>query len=236
MAVINVNSVSGINSVTAQSTSVTFYNSSGGLADVVGNFNLSPSYATYSEIVGVNTTASTTSGSTSVTLSGSGRAANISNGFSVSGIGITPGTTVSSGGGTVNIVLSQTAGVTTTTNALTFYTNSKVISPGGVGGMLCRAWVNFNGNGTIPIRASYNVRSISDNGAGQYTITFTTPMPDVGYSAIATGGVDVSGTRGRIPYIDDFSFTPTINSIRFAFISHDASFGDPVNACISIFR
>jgi hypothetical protein len=46
----------------------------------------------------------------------------------------------------------------------------------------CRAWVNFNGTGTVAIRASGNVSSITDNGTGNYTINFTTAMPDVNYS------------------------------------------------------
>jgi hypothetical protein len=47
----------------------------------------------------------------------------------------------------------------------------------------CRAWVNFNGTGTVAIRASGNVSSITDNGTGDYTVNFTTAMPDVNYSA-----------------------------------------------------
>jgi hypothetical protein len=45
----------------------------------------------------------------------------------------------------------------------------------------CRAWVNFNGTGTVAIRASGNVSSITDNGAGQYAINMTTAMPDTNY-------------------------------------------------------
>jgi hypothetical protein len=45
----------------------------------------------------------------------------------------------------------------------------------------CRAWVNFNGTGTIAIRASGNVSSITDNGVGVYTVNFTTAMPDANY-------------------------------------------------------
>lgn len=46
----------------------------------------------------------------------------------------------------------------------------------------CRAWVNFNGTGVVAIRAAGNVSSITDNGVGDYTINFTTPMPDANYS------------------------------------------------------
>lgn len=46
----------------------------------------------------------------------------------------------------------------------------------------CRAWVNFNGTGTVAIRASGNVTSITDNGTGDYTINFTTAMPNANYA------------------------------------------------------
>lgn len=45
----------------------------------------------------------------------------------------------------------------------------------------CRAWVNFNGTGTVAIRASGNVSSITDNGVGDYTVNFTTAMEDANY-------------------------------------------------------
>lgn len=50
----------------------------------------------------------------------------------------------------------------------------------------CRAWVNFNGTGTVAIRASGNVESITDNGTGDYTVNFTTNMPDVNYSVVGS--------------------------------------------------
>ena len=45
-----------------------------------------------------------------------------------------------------------------------------------------KAWVNFNGTGTVAIRESFNVSSITDNGTGQYTVNFTTAMNDANYS------------------------------------------------------
>jgi len=50
----------------------------------------------------------------------------------------------------------------------------------------CRAWVNFNGTGTVAIRASGNVSSITDNGVGDYTVNFATAMPDANYSAVGS--------------------------------------------------
>jgi len=59
----------------------------------------------------------------------------------------------------------------------------------------CRAWVNFNGTGTVAIRASGNVSSITDNGTGHYTVNFTTAMPDANY-AFSAGAGDNSNTFG----------------------------------------
>ena len=51
----------------------------------------------------------------------------------------------------------------------------------------CRAWVNFNGTGSVYIRGSGNVSSITDNGVGMYKVNFTTAMPDADYAVIGTG-------------------------------------------------
>ena len=56
----------------------------------------------------------------------------------------------------------------------------------------CRAWVNFNGTGTVAIRASGNVSSITDNGVGDYTVNFTTAMPDINYSVGGTSNIDAT--------------------------------------------
>jgi uncharacterized protein (AIM24 family) len=52
----------------------------------------------------------------------------------------------------------------------------------------CRAWVNFNGTGTVAIRASGNVTSITDNGTGDYTVNITTAMPDANYAVACMAG------------------------------------------------
>ena len=56
----------------------------------------------------------------------------------------------------------------------------------------CRAWVNFNGTGTVAIRASGNVSSITDNGTGDYTVNFTTAMPDANYCFTGASGDGVT--------------------------------------------
>jgi hypothetical protein len=57
-------------------------------------------------------------------------------------------------------------------------------------GYLCRAWVNFNGTGTVAIRASGNVSSIIDGGTGIYGVNFTTAITDANYSAVASSSLD----------------------------------------------
>jgi hypothetical protein len=60
---------------------------------------------------------------------------------------------------------------------------------------IAKAWVNFNGTGTVAIRDSFNVSSITDNGTGDYTVNFTTAMPNANYSVVF-GGRRSSGNSG----------------------------------------
>jgi hypothetical protein len=55
-------------------------------------------------------------------------------------------------------------------------------SGGTENGKLARAWVNFNGTGTVAIRAQFNVSSITDNGTGDYTVNFSNAMSDANYA------------------------------------------------------
>jgi hypothetical protein len=60
-----------------------------------------------------------------------------------------------------------------------------------------RAWVNFNGTGTVAIRASGNVSSITDNGTGDYTINFTTALPNANYSVLSNvNSIGVANVQG----------------------------------------
>jgi hypothetical protein len=61
----------------------------------------------------------------------------------------------------------------------------------------CRAWVNFNGTGTVAIRASGNVSSITDNGVSNYTVNFATAMVDANYAVTATAGGVANGNFAR---------------------------------------
>ena len=59
---------------------------------------------------------------------------------------------------------------------------------------LAKAWVNFNGTGTVAIRASFNVSSITDNGTGDYTVNFTTAMVDANYVAAGTVASNINNS------------------------------------------
>ena len=60
-----------------------------------------------------------------------------------------------------------------------------------------KAWINFNGTGTVAIRNSFNVSSITDNGQGDYTVTMTTAMSNTTYAVQATSGdTATSAVRG----------------------------------------
>ena len=81
----------------------------------------------------------------------------------------------------------------------------------------CRAWVNFNGTGTVAIIASGNVSSITDNGVGDYTVNFTTAMPDDNYtcSGMCVAGNDtIDNSDGSLAPYRPNTYTPSINAFR----------------------
>ena len=100
-------------------------------------------------------------------------------------------------------------------------------------GTLCRAWVNFNGTGTVAIRASFNVSSITDNGTGDYTINFTTALPDANYSSVASGSYAGSATV-RVFTFDDTTRSTT--QCRLYNMNGAGIMTDTVIASVSIFR
>lgn len=91
----------------------------------------------------------------------------------------------------------------------------------------CRAWVNFNGTGTVAIRASGNVTSITDNGTGDYTVNFTTAMPDANFASTAINSSDAR-------YVGFVSQTTTTLRVSTANASPTRFDVDPVQ--IAIFR
>jgi len=78
----------------------------------------------------------------------------------------------------------------------------------------CRAWVNFNGTGTVAIRASGNVSSITDLGIGTYRINFETAMPNANYS---------------VSHFSKWSSGPFILGVAGGEVGYNASYLDVIN-------
>jgi len=93
---------------------------------------------------------------------------------------------------------------------------------------MCRAWVNFNGTGTVAIRASGNVSSITDTAVGRYTVNLTTAISDANYcsSVTATDGlIGTSSTTGI-----------TTSSANIVVTTDAGSYADSSIVCCSFFR
>jgi len=108
-------------------------------------------------------------------------------------------------------------------------------------GTLCRAWVNFNGTGTVAIRASFNVSSITDNGAGDYTVNFTNAFPDANYSVAVSysptygvrygSGVSLNTVSGTVA-----EQAPTTSNFRMVTGDNAGATFDPKYTNVSAFR
>jgi hypothetical protein len=99
----------------------------------------------------------------------------------------------------------------------------------------CRAWVNFNGSGTVAIRGSGNVSSITDNSTGDYTVNFTTAMPDVNYSGVVTA----KGVAGTLQGIgtENHDATRSTSALPVVSVRRDTGSGfDSTQVNVAIFR
>lgn len=120
-----------------------------------------------------------------------------------------------------------------TDNIQSSVTNTPTVFKDGNGtqiGTLCRAWVNFNGTGTVAIRASFNVSSVVRNSTGVYTVNFTTAMADANYCMTLANGdgvnFDVSNKSAS-----------SASAVQFGFFRYDATaFNDVSFANVAIFR
>ena len=104
----------------------------------------------------------------------------------------------------------------------------------------CKAWVNFNGTGTVAIRASGNVSSITDNGTGDYTVNFTNAMIDVNYSVsgnamrnqAAGNNLTAMSIYPSTTYSDAFA----TSSFRTRTQDYGGGTQDPLAVTVAIFR
>jgi hypothetical protein len=102
----------------------------------------------------------------------------------------------------------------------------------------CRAWVNFNGTGTVAIRAAGNVSSITDNGTGRFTVNFTTALPDANYAAFVT--IASSNLQFGCMISSSSSLgaadTKTTTALQVRVVSDGGTLGDPNDINVAIFR
>jgi hypothetical protein len=128
--------------------------------------------------------------------------------------------------------LTSTTGTVTTLNAPT----GVLATQNGMTG-IAKAWVNFNGTGTVAIRSSFNVSSITDNGTGDYTVNFTTAMPNADYSVSSSCGGYIDGNAPtNLQVFNDTAKAPTTTTLRlFAVDTNTTNYRDIKLAYVTIF-
>ena len=150
---------------------------------------------------------------------------------------------ISSGG---NVTLSQTLDGGAIGSAVTMSANQACVktalnASGSAPIYACRAWVNFNGDGTVAIRGSANVSSITDNGTGDYTINITTALEDADYALNVNGGPTSDGEYSNRFVLfsktgSPYKQAPTNSTARFVHQNYAFNFKDPEYVCASFFR
>ena len=132
------------------------------------------------------------------------------------------------------------AATNTTQLATTAYTRTAIPNMMNASGSAplyaCRAWVNFNGTGTVAIRASGNVSSITDNGTGSYTVNFTTAMPDTNYATIASAQRSGTAFADIFVSIDNNFPIYTTTAVKLKSSDSEGSARDCGRVSVAIFR
>jgi hypothetical protein len=180
----------------------------------------------------VSANANTSTGNSTVTFTSNTGA--ISAGMIVYGAGFGRGTTVSSVINANTILLSTAAANTSTNTSLSFVEPNKLVTAEIVAPGLCKAWVNFNGAATTTatfIRGAFNVSSVQDNGTGDYTVNFTTAMPDVNYCINAS--LSIGSIASKIRVMAGYSTTDA--TIRTSAGDTSAQ-ADASSVFVSVFR
>lgn len=130
---------------------------------------------------------------------------------------------------TTKLDVSGTTKATTLQTATLNSTSGVLATQNGITG-ICKAWAQWNGrSGASPvIRASFNISSITRNATGDYTVNFTTAMPDVNYSVAGTGQYTDASTSGRGYFLSLYSSTSnpfTTGSVRVVGVQVDSGLG-----------
>jgi len=99
-----------------------------------------------------------------------------------------------------------------------------------------RAWVNFNGTGTVAIRANGNVSSITDNGTGDYTVNFSTAMSDANYAAMGCAQFNQDGGGPPAVWIQLSRNAQTSSAVRFQCSIYEGTVFDMTTVTVAVFR
>ena len=82
-------------------------------------------------------------------------------------------------------------------------------------GQICKAWVNFDGTGTVSIRDSFNITSITDNATGSYNVNFENNMANANY-CVVLGLKSNLANRNTFPSLGGSSETdPATDTFKF---------------------
>ena len=127
-----------------------------------------------------------------------------------------------------------TASVTADKIASNSVTTAKLGSAEASG--LAKAWVNFNGTGTVAIRASYNVSSITDNGTGDYTVNFTTALADTNFVSVCHGAGGTPSNTGNYNRVLEGSPNNTSSVRCIAYAPNNTAIVDLPYCSVAIFR
>ena len=99
-----------------------------------------------------------------------------------------------------------------------------------------RAWVNFNGTGTVAINESVNVSSITDNGTGVYTVNFATAFPDTNYACVGASSPssEAHGSHTNINIVspDGLAKTTSSQGINCRYVH---GYSDPIVVSVAVF-
>jgi len=99
-----------------------------------------------------------------------------------------------------------------------------------------KAWVNFNGTGTVAIRRAFNVASITDNGTGDYTVNLTTAMSDANYNFVTNSSNTTSANILCIAQLNWDNPTKSTNALRiYNLKSNTGALTDQDTISVSIF-
>jgi hypothetical protein len=137
------------------------------------------------------------------------------------------GTGVTSSTGSGSVVLGTSPTLTTPT-----INSAQVATVSGTAPLyMCRAWVNFNGLGTVA--GSGNVTSVTRNTTGDFTVNFTTGMPDASYSCVTSAARTINNAFMSSIY---YSSGLATGSARVRCWEDAGAAQDPNVFCVSIFR